>query len=89
MRKALLDFCVSVAGSQVAGRVNTHWVGMFASATEMLLVMVLGPLEEPELRWKEGTLHASTFDVEANLWFLARRPVPLHVLKGKLNDYTA
>ena len=49
----------------------------------------LGPLEEPELRWKAGTLHAITFDVESNLWFLARRLVPLHVLKDKLDGYIA
>ena len=49
----------------------------------------LGPLEKPQLRWKAGTLHACTFDVESNLWFLARRLVPLHVIKDKLDGYIA
>ena len=45
------------------------------------------PLEEPVLKWKAGTLHASKFDVESNLWFLARRLVPLHALKDKFDGY--
>ena len=46
-------------------------------------------LEEPPKKWKAGTLHGDKFDVERNLWFPARRLVPLHVLKDKLDVYIA
>ena len=46
-------------------------------------------LEEPPKKWKAGTLHGDKFDVESNLWSLARRLVPLHVLKDKLDVYIA
>ena len=49
----------------------------------------LDPLEDPEEKRKAGTLHGSKFDVESNLWVLARRLVPLHVIKQKLDDYIA
>ena len=49
----------------------------------------LGPLEEPNEKWKAGTLHGDKFDVQSNLWVLARRLVPLHVIKSKLDDYFA
>ena len=45
------------------------------------------PLEEPEQKWKAGSLHGGTFDVDSNLWCLARRLVPLHVMKEKLDAY--
>ena len=48
-----------------------------------------GPLQEDLVKWKAGTLHGDKFDVETNLWFLARRLVPLHVLKEKLDVYIA
>ena len=46
-------------------------------------------LEEPPEKWKAGTLHAGKLDMESNLWFLARRRVPLDVLKDKLDVYIA
>ena len=49
----------------------------------------LGPLEEPLEKWKAGTLHGDKFDVESNVCSLARRLVPLHVLKDKLDVYIA
>ena len=49
----------------------------------------LGPLEEPLEKRKAGTLHGDKFDVESNLWSLARRLVPLHVIKDKLDGYIA
>ena len=33
--------------------------------------------------------HGDKFDVESNLWYLARHLVPLHVLKDKLDIYIA
>ena len=48
-----------------------------------------GPLQEALVKWKAGTLHGDKFDVQTNLWFLARRLVPLHVLKEKLDVYIA
>ena len=39
--------------------------------------------DDPPNKWKAGTLHGDKFDVERNLWFLARRLVPLPVLKDK------
>ena len=47
----------------------------------------LAPGEAPDLRWREGTLHGGKVDVQSNLWTLARRLVPLHVLKEKLDTY--
>ena len=46
----------------------------------------LGPLEEPDEKWKAGTLHGDKFDVESNLWVLARRLVPLHVIQSTIGD---
>ena len=53
------------------------------------LVTDLELLEEPPKKWMAGTLHGDKFDVESNLWYMARRLVPLHVLKDKLDVYIA
>ena len=34
-------------------------------------------------------MHGDKFDVQSNLWRLARRLVPLDVIKSKLDDYIA
>ena len=40
-----------------------------------------------ETQWRRGTLHDGKFDIASSLWTLARRLVPLHVLKAKLDQY--
>ena len=40
-------------------------------------------------RWRAGSLHNGHFDVASTLWPLARRLVPLDVLKTKLDEYIA
>ena len=40
-----------------------------------------------EERWRAGTLHEGVLDIHSTLWALARRLVPLHVLKEKLDVY--
>ena len=42
---------------------------------------VLREDQEPMPRWKAGTLHAGKLDIHNTLWTLARRLVPLEVLK--------
>ena len=42
-----------------------------------------------EQSWRAGSLHAGQLDVIASLWTLARRLVPLDVLKKKLDAYVA
>ena len=37
--------------------------------------------------WRAGTLHAGNLDATSSLWALARRLVPLDVLRGKLDPY--
>ena len=49
----------------------------------------LGPFEEPLDKWKTGTWHGGKFDVDSNVWSLARRRVPLRVLKDKVDVYIA
>ena len=45
--------------------------------------------DELEERWRAGSLHNGHFDVASTLWALARRLVPLDVLKTKLDEYIA
>ena len=40
-------------------------------------------------KWKAGSLHNRKLDVEGVLWVLARRLVPLEVLKQKVDKYVA
>ena len=40
-----------------------------------------------EEHWRAGTLHEGVLDIHSTLWALARRLVPLHVLKEKLDVY--
>jgi hypothetical protein len=44
---------------------------------------------DDETQWHAGTLHESKLDVSSSLWALARRFVPLDVLKRKLDEYIA
>jgi hypothetical protein len=37
--------------------------------------------------WCAGSLHNGKFDVAATLWSMARRQVPLHVMKERLEEY--
>ena len=41
------------------------------------------------MHWRKGTLHDGNFDISSSLWTLARRLVPVHVLKAKLDQYVA
>ncbi len=47
----------------------------------------LGDDETAEERWRTGTLHSGKLDVMNTLWTLARRLVPLAVLREKLAEY--
>ena len=42
-----------------------------------------------DYQWRSGTLHEGKLDVVSSLWYLARRLVPVDVLKGKLDEYIA
>jgi len=44
---------------------------------------------DDETQWHAGTLHESKLDVSSALWALARRFVPLDILKRKLDEYIA
>ena len=45
------------------------------------LAAVLREDQQPEPRWKAGTLHAGKLDIHNTMWALARRLVPLEILK--------
>ena len=42
---------------------------------------------EPAPVWRTGTLHQGVLDIDCSLWALARRLVPLEVMKKKLDIY--
>ena len=88
-RKTQLDYSASVAKKQAVSRASTPWVWHVCQRDRGALGETQGPLQEDLVKWKAGTLRGDKFDVETNLWFLARRLVPLHVLKEKLDVYIA
>ena len=45
----------------------------------------MGPEENVERKWRAGSLHSGKLDIEGVLWTLARRLVPLEVLKQKVD----
>ena len=49
----------------------------------------MGPEERAERKWRAGSLHSGKLDIEGVLWTLARRLVPLEVLKQKVDKYVA
>jgi hypothetical protein len=67
----------------------THALGWHRCDHEAARSCAAGLAEEPQRRWRAGTLHNGRLDVTSTLWTLARRLVHLHVLKEKLNDYIA
>ena len=58
-------------------------------ADRAALAAVLQGDQQPERRWKAGTLHAGTLDIHNSLWNLSRRLVPLDILKEKFDAYIA
>ena len=46
-------------------------------------------LSASQRRWRVGTLHHGVLDVASSLWQLARRKVPLQVIRDKLGEYIA
>jgi len=58
-------------------------------ADRAALAAVLQEDQQPERRWKAGTLHAGTLDIHNSLWSLSRRLVLLDILKEKLDAYIA
>ena len=89
MRKIRLDFSASVAKQLVVSLASTNWADACANVTARRWGATLGPLEELNESWKAGALRGDRFDVESNLWVLARRLVPLRVIKSKLDGYIA
>ena len=78
--------CCDIASSQCT--TCSHALGWHTCEKD---VAALGPDLSDELtaepRWRAGTLHNGKLDVEGTMWTLARRLVPLAVLKEKLSRY--
>ena len=82
--------CCENLGSQCA--TCSHALGWHVCDKDVATLRLEVPLEEreevtAEARWRAGTLHNGRLDVEGTLWTLARRLVPLVVLKEKLKKY--
>ena len=45
--------------------------------------------EQNSQTWRAGSLHAGNMDIASTLWALARRQLPLEVMRQKLDEYEA